>query len=847
MDEITLTIDGKEIKAHNGDTVLEAAHRAGIEIPTLCAHPALEPYGGCRLCIVQIEAMRGLPPSCTTPATDGMVVHTKTDEIIETRREILKLMLSGHTSSCLVCSDRELCEKYSPRPFKTGKATRCTFCSNRDRCELRMVADQCDINDLDLPIIYKDLDLERYDPFMDRDYNLCILCGRCVRICEKIHKKGVIDFVNRGKDARVGTAFNRPHTESDCRFCGACIDICPTGTLTDRYAKWRGTPERTLDSTCPLCPHGCSIRLKIHEGKIIGSGMIDFSREARICAVGRFMLPQLLDNPSRILSHQLRVQDGLIKAAYRDALAKASEMLGAHPGERFALIAHEASSREDLYVMERFTREVMKSSNFAVARSDDHTLVIEPNSVLEKIQDGTVTALYSTGPFLDGGILKKLGCIILADMFPSEMQKEADVVFAVTAPTETEGSFLNGAGEVKHLVAASAPPEGVVADWKIPCDIAGSMGYGELEYPSVEDVNKQLNTRGIAEKVPKLPEPSPLDDVTAIPRFFRGHKISDVICAVKSLYPEDEMVTSEVELEEGPLPEEDSGRPFRILEKSEIVPNTHLIIVHAPVIAETCQPGQFVIAMVNEKSERIPYTISDFDREQGTITLVTLEVGRSSREMASTVTGQHLAHVTGPLGTPVEVKNYGTVLCAGGCYGVAAIYPIARAMKEAGNRVICVQEASNRFLLHWEEKVCAVSDEHIIVTKDGSAGIKGGIQDVVEMLVEKGERIDQSYIIGCTFMMMLVTEVTKKFGIPTLTAMNPIMVDGTGMCGACRVSVGDTTKFACVDGPFLDGLKINWIELMQRQAAFTYEEVEALPLEPQQYQVQGHECLCHQP
>ncbi|OGQ99069.1 MAG: hypothetical protein A2521_00575 [Deltaproteobacteria bacterium RIFOXYD12_FULL_57_12] len=281
-----------------------------------------------------------------------------------------------------------------------------------------------------------------------------------------------------------------------------------------------------------------------------------------------------------------------------------------------------------------------------------------------------------------------------------------------------------------------------------------------------------------------------------------------------------------------------------MIEKIEVVPNTHITTIHAPAIAEKCLPGQFVIAMVSEKSERIPYTICDFDREKGSITLVTLELGRSSRELALLGTGDCLAHVAGPLGEPVEVKNYGTVVCAGGCYGVGAIFPIARAMKEAGNRVICIEEASSHYLLHWQDKLSAVCDEFLIVTKDGSVGMKGGIQDVIAMLVKRGEKIDQSYIIGCTFMMMLVSRVAKELAVPVQTAMNPIMLDGTGMCGACRVNLDGEMKFACVDGPFFDGLKIDWEELIKRNSAYGMQEVESLPQSGVRVLTLAQACRC---
>jgi len=827
MTEITLTIDGNLVKAERGDTVLKAARKAGIEVPTLCDHPALEPYGACRLCIVEIEGMRGYPPSCTTPAAEGMVVKTSSQVIIDLRKEVIKLLLSGHTSPCLVCLHREPCEKYRPRSFKSGKATRCVFCSNRDQCELRELSDKYKIDDLEVPIIYKHLPVEHMDPFMDRDYNLCVLCGRCARICEKIHTTGTIDFTERGKEARISTAFDRPHTKTDCRFCGACVEICPTGAMSDRYAKWYGAPDRVEDSTCILCPLGCSVRLKIKDGKVISSGMTAFTREARICAVGRFVLPQLLDSHYRLMSHQVRVADGLIKTGYEDALDLAANSLKAYSGGQFAMIAPSSATREELYVLRKFTNDVMKSGIFAV----------EPPSLPDAITDGTVKALYSLGDYLQDTRPEVLDVLIVSDMFPSRTEKSADVVFAVAGLLETDGTFLNASGQIKPLSAAAMTPKALLPDWKVVCDIAKKMGASGFDFQTSDDIAREMASSKIKETAPAAPEPSPLDKVSAIPRIYRGHQMSDIVSAMRIFFaaPETEAV---------PVPVEE-GKRFRILEKIEIVPNTHMVTVHAPVIAEKCQPGQFVIAMVEETSERIPYTISDFDREKGTITMVTLEMGRSSRELANTTAGEYLAHFAGPLGRPVEVKKYGTVVLGGGCFGVGAILPIARVMKEAGNRVICIEEASSHYLLHWQDRLSAACDELVIVTKDGSAGIKGGVQEAISMLVDRGEKIDQAYIVGCTFMMMLVCDVTRKLGIPTMTAMNPLMVDGTGMCGCCRVSVGGVTKFSCVDGPFLDGLQIDWIELMQRQAAFKLEEVQAIPQEPRPVHDHGtgHACM----
>ncbi|MBN2438651.1 MAG: sulfide/dihydroorotate dehydrogenase-like FAD/NAD-binding protein [Deltaproteobacteria bacterium] len=824
MDKVTFKIDGIEIVADKGTTILESALQNGIDIPHLCYHPELQPDGACRLCVVNIEGVRGFPTSCTTPAADGMVVKTNTPEIFELRRNILKLMLSGHTSPCMVCPHREPCETYRPAATKSGKATRCAFCSNKEFCELRKLADQFEIDDLEVPILYKNMDLERNDPFMDRDYNLCVLCGRCVRICKKIHGKAAIEFINRGKDARIGTAFNSDHIESGCLFCGACVDICPTGALSDRFAKWYGHPDKIETTRCILCPLGCALNLKIKDEKIIGATATSFSKEARVCAIGRFVYPQIFENPNRLLSHKIRTPDGLRKASYQEAVSHAVKKLENLPGEQIALIAHPAASREEIHIFRKFLKEVLKSNNFGIASIKGDKLEIRPESLVKNIETGKIKTLIATGDHIDSAMLEKIENKIIIDILPSRATESADVVFGAAVLAETDGTFLAASGDVHTYSACVNPPENLHPDWKVICDIAKTMGAAGFDFNSASEIQDERCKEIDAEQPPAMPDPSPLDALSALPKIYRGHLFTEISSALNSLWQSGDR--SDLGKPQGIENDkkEATEHPFKIVEKKEIVPNTHLITVYAPAIAKKCKPGQFVIAMVNEQSERVPYTLCDWDPPKGTVTLNVLEAGKSSREMALLREGDCLKNFVGPLGNPVEIKKYGTVICGGGCFGVGAILPIAAALKETGNRVICIEEASSGYLLYWQDKLKKHCDELIIATKDGSCGIKGGIQEAISMLVERGEKIDQAFIIGCLFMMKLVSDVTKKYRIPTLTALNPIMLDGTGMCGACRISVGNTTKFACVDGPFLDGHLVQWDELMQRLQAFTEQE-----------------------
>lgn len=249
--------------------------------------------------------------------------------------------------------------------------------------------------------------------------------------------------------------------------------------------------------------------------------------------------------------------------------------------------------------------------------------------------------------------------------------------------------------------------------------------------------------------------------------------------------------------------------------------------VEAPRIAKSRRAGHFVICRVGKLGERIPLTIADSDLEKGTITLVVQNVGRSSGKLCKLEAGDYITDVVGPLGKATEIKKYGTVICAGGGVGVAPLYPIVQAMHEAGNRVIVVLAARTKELIILEEQMRKVSDEVVIMTDDGSYGKKGVVTAGIEEVLQR-EKVDLCVTIGPAIMMKFVSLLTKKYNVPTYASLNTIMVDGTGMCGACRITVGGETKFVCVDGPEFDAHQVNFDEMLMRMSAFREEEQKAL-------------------
>lgn len=241
--------------------------------------------------------------------------------------------------------------------------------------------------------------------------------------------------------------------------------------------------------------------------------------------------------------------------------------------------------------------------------------------------------------------------------------------------------------------------------------------------------------------------------------------------------------------------------------------------VEAPLIARSRKAGHFVIVRIGEKGERVPYTIASADPKKGTITLVIQRVGRSSEKVSQLEAGDYITDLVGPLGKATHIENFGTVICAGGGVGVAPMLPIIEAMKKAGNKVISVLAARSKDLIILEDQVREHSDEVIITTDDGSYGRKGLITEAVEDVIKR-EKVDLCVTIGPAIMMKFVSELTKKYEVPTVASLNTIMVDGTGMCGACRVTVGGKTKFVCVDGPEFDAHQVDFDEMLMRLKAY---------------------------
>ena len=274
---------------------------------------------------------------------------------------------------------------------------------------------------------------------------------------------------------------------------------------------------------------------------------------------------------------------------------------------------------------------------------------------------------------------------------------------------------------------------------------------------------------------------------------------------------------------------------FRIIYRQTLAAKIHLFKIEAPAIARKAQAGQFVVVRIDDRGERIPLTLADWDAREGSVTVVFMEVGATTRRLALLKAGDSIADLVGPLGVPTHIDKFGTVVCVAGGVGVAPITPIARALKEKGNRIISILGARCKDLLFWEDKLRSVSHQLIVTTDDGTYGRKGVVTEPLKELLESGEKVDRVIAVGPSIMMKFCAQTTKPFGVKTIVSLNPIMVDGTGMCGCCRVSVGGVTKFACVDGPDFDGHQVDWDLLFARQRTYLNEEKRSF--EQQQAQV----------
>ena len=814
-----LTINGQQVTAEPNETVLKCALRNGIEIPHLCAHPSLPPFGACRLCMVEIDGMRGYPTACTTPAAQGMSVRTDTEPLRDLRRNILSLMMLEHPSACLVCSRKELCEEFRPKSEKVGRTTGCHTCNNKAVCEVRKLSEQLGFCELPVPPMYHDRPLERSEPFIDRDLNLCILCGRCARVCKHEHDTAILDFVGRGSTAIIGEAFGRTRLEANCRFCGSCVDVCPTGSLADRFAKWFGKPEGWAETTCALCEAGCALSVGTVGGKAVMAHAVDSGRP--LCVLGRFATAPFQNGVDRLRVPQVRVGKVLREVAWDEALKAAAEKLAAFKGAAFAVVCDNSIPLEDRYVLKKFAAEVMDSPNYIELAAD-----AQGKSGTEL--PGTVKAALLTGNFISEAGRDALEALVVLDCYPSPLLDKADAVLPAAVFTETDGTLLDGEGVARPFNKVTNPPGQAIPDRGIVIALAAVMGVEKLASADAKVLAKEAGLPEAALYAKRDSTPAAASDPKKRRTWFRGHELAAIVGGLRSLPVEDKAPDAVEKAAMAAAAAPNGKVPFQIVSKREIAPNNHEIIFYVPAVAKKAKAGQFVIVMADATSERVPYTLCDWDAQAGTITLIVQEKGQSSRKLALMQAGDVAAHIVGPLGKALAMENFGTVALLGGCYGIGAHIANAKALKAAGNRVILIVEARSHYLHYYTKELAGVADEFIATTIDGSNGVKGHAIDTLLRKLKAGEKIDRVITVGCPFMMMVTAMETRGMDLPVLAALNPIMLDGTGMCGACRVTVAGETKFACVDGPFFDAHQVDWDEVRDRRTAYAAAEIQSV-------------------
>ncbi len=376
---ITLTIDGQMISTPSGSTILQAARGAGIYIPTLCYLECLPDYGSCRLCMVQVEQMRGFPTSCTTPAAKEMEVSTKTVELQKLRREILELILSEHPYTCLICKDKKECSEFMHSTRKVTTTTGCNFCTSNGNCELQHLVEYLELKDIRFPIIYRNIPPVTDNPFYTLDYNLCILCGRCVRICNEERYSEVLAFINRGNSALVGTAFNETQKKAGCEYCGACVDVCPTGSLSEKMGNWAGIPESSTATNCIFCGIGCSMTVNTKGNRIINIGPEPGKKDnpPQLCLRGKFIGGDITHHPDRISRPHIKKDGKWREVKWEEATSFIAMNLKKYEGDQFGLIGSAHDTIENSFILQHFARKTMKSANVDISPTSAYTTLVK--------------------------------------------------------------------------------------------------------------------------------------------------------------------------------------------------------------------------------------------------------------------------------------------------------------------------------------------------------------------------------------------------------------------------------------------------------------------------------------